>query len=129
MDSSGFKALAFLQTYLCGMVAGVVGYTEGRAAFDTIIAAAVILTSSVLTALWFHEWRAGRGDASPAPAAFAPAVARGAVLAGWGALLATTVTGSAVMLYAGYGAMVVCMLGTARVLQAREGHGRLGYEA
>ncbi len=105
MDSNGFKALAFLHFYLCGVVAVYGGYSDGKAAFATIIASSLLLTTSVLSALWLHELRAARGEDEVQ--GFASGAARMAVIIGW---LSLAVAGATRDYHAVYGAYVVVLL-------------------
>lgn len=118
MDSNGFKALAFLHFYLCGVVAAYSGYQDGHAAFTTIIASSVLLTTGVLSALWMHEWRAG--DASELRA-FGPGAARAAVVIGWASLALSLMARSYNMVYAAYIALLVLLVYRARSMEAEEG--------
>lgn len=128
MDGSGFKAIAFLQLYLCGMVAGVVGFVEGHATFLTILASAVLLSASILTALWYHEWRAHMHTGSPLES-FAPGAGRYAVIGAWLTLLIDVAVGTPLLLYIGYCAVIACLLWQARTLESRESQPALGLEA
>ena len=115
MDSNGFKALAFLHFYLCGVVAAYVGYHDGQAAFTTIIASSVLLMTGVLTALWVHEWRAG--DAVNELRGFEPGAARAAVVIGWASLLLSMAARNYNMVYAAYVAMLVLLVYRARSME------------
>lgn len=121
MDSNGFKALAFLHFYLCGVVAVYVGYHEGHAAFATIISSSVLLTTGVLTALWIHEWR-GRAEADGLEG-FAAGAGRAAVAVGWVSLGVSLLTESYSVVYAAYIAVLVLLVYRARSM----GVERTGY--
>ncbi|MGE5523849.1 MAG: hypothetical protein ACM3SS_09035 [Rhodospirillaceae bacterium] len=121
MDSNGFKALAFLHFYLCGVVAVYEGYHEGHTAFATIISSSVLLTTCVLTALWIHEWR-GRADAEGLQG-FAAGGGRAAVAVGWVSLGVSALTESYNVVYAAYVAMLVLLVYRARTM----GMERTGY--
>ncbi len=117
MDSNGFKALAFLHFYLCGVVAVYVGYQDGGAAFATIIASSLLLTTCVLSALWVHEWRGrGSGDAM----GFASGAARAAVMVGWASLAFAVATRSYHTVYAAYVAVLVLLVYRARSMEVEE---------
>lgn len=118
MDSNGFKALAFLHFYLCGVVAAYCGYHDGQTAFTTIIASSVLLTTCVLSALWIHERRGDR-DAND-PQAFGPGAARAAVVVGWASLGLSLATQSYNMVYAAYIAVLVLLVYRARGMETEE---------
>jgi phosphatidylserine synthase len=117
MDSNGFKALAFLHFYLCGVVAVYTGYQDGQAAFTTLITSSVLLTTCVLSALWVHEWRAG--DASELRA-FGAGAARAAVAIGWASLVISMAARSYTIIYAAYIALLVLLVYRARTMEAEE---------
>jgi len=117
MDSNGFKALAFLHFYLCGVVAAYAGYQDGHVAFATLIISSVLLTTSVLTALWVHEWRAAEVNERPA---FGPGAARAAVVIGWASLLISIATRSYNVIYAAYIVLLVLLVYRARTMEAEE---------
>ena len=117
MDSNGFKALAFLHFYLCGVVAAYVAYHEGQEAFETIIASSVLLTTGVLTALWIHEWRGDEGNGAHA---FGPGAARAAVIVGWVSVAVLLVTQSYSIVYAAYMALLALLLYRARSMGVEE---------
>lgn len=121
MDSNGFKAMAFLQFYLCGVVAVFSGYYDGPAAFATIIASSVMLTTCVLSALWIHEWR--DNATTQEPRAFAPGAARAAVIIGWMSLALSAATQSVSTVYGAYIAVLVLLLYRARSMEAEENGG------
>jgi phosphatidylserine synthase len=117
MDSNGFKALAFLHFYLCGVVAVYTGYQDGQAAFTTLITSSVLLTTCVLSALWIREWRAG--DPSEFRA-FGPGAARAAVVVGWASLVISMAARSYTIVYAAYIALLVLLVYRARTMEAEE---------
>jgi phosphatidylserine synthase len=121
MDSNGFKALAFLHFYLCGVVAVYTGYQDGPAAFATLVTSSVLLTTCVISALWIHEWRARDPSALRA---FGPGAARAAVVVGWASLVISMVTRSYTIVYAAYIALLVLLVYRARTMEAEES----GYE-
>lgn len=118
MDSNGFKALAFLHFYLCGVVAAYAGYQDGEAAFATIIASSLLLTTGVMSALWIHEVRESARKA--APRGFAPGAARLAVGIGWASLAVALATHSYPVVYAAYVAVLALLLYRARSMEAEE---------
>jgi uncharacterized membrane protein len=121
MDSNGFKALAFLHFYLCGVVAAFSGYYDGPAAFSTILASSVLLTTAVLTALWLQEYRARRTRAAEDdPQGFVAGAGPAAVIVGWVSLGVTLATQSAHAVYAGYLAVLVLLLYRARTMEMEE---------
>lgn len=117
MDSNGFKALAFLHFYLCGVAAAYVAYHDGQAAFATIVASSVLLTTGVLTALWIHEWRGTDDNEIPA---FGPGAARAAVIIGWVSVAVSLATQSYSVVYAAYIALLVLLVYRARSMEADE---------
>lgn len=118
MDSNGFKALAFLHFYLCGVVAVYGGYSDGEAAFATIIASSLLLTTSVLSALWLHELRDARGGDEVQ--GFAPGAARIAVIIGWLSLAVAVATRSYHAVYGAYVAVLVLLVYRARSMEAEQ---------
>ncbi len=125
MDSNGFKALAFLHFYLCGVVAAFSGYHDGPTAFSTILASSVLLTTAVLTALWLHEVRARRaGAAQDEPQGFTAGAGRAAVTVGWASLFVSLATQSDHAVYAGYLAVLVLLLYRARGMETEESGSR-----
>jgi hypothetical protein len=117
VDSNGFKALAFLHFYLCGVVAVYAGITDGEAAFATIIASSLLLTTGVLSALWIHE---ARGADTGEPLAFAPGGGRAAVIVGWTSIAFAVATRSYHTVYAAYVAVLVLIAYRARSMEAEE---------
>lgn len=117
MDSNGFKALAFLHFYLCGVTAAYVAYHDGQEAFATIVAASVLLTTGVLTALWMHEWRGNHDNEVPA---FGPGAARAAVIVGWVSVAVALATQSYTIVYAAYVALLVLLVYRARSMELDE---------